>query len=124
MTEASRSDRQHSLDLEAITVPKIVADDCFNAEVVTQRSRDAIRAVQDRSMTTVTLPDSTRKQIAVAKINAEVHEDASDITITKAGISVAAVAASIRSLLPDSWQHEVSGKLTLAKTGLSMRLRI
>ncbi|TDN67328.1 hypothetical protein B0G77_0587 [Paraburkholderia sp. BL10I2N1] len=41
--------RGHSLDLQAITVPKTLADDGFSTVVITQRLRDAINAVHERT---------------------------------------------------------------------------
>src|SRR5271170_317675 len=85
--------RKHSLELEPIGVPKRLADDGFSAEVVTQRLRDAIRAVQDTSKTTM------------AKNRVDLPESIPDVTIPKAGLSAESVAASLRRLLPESWQH-------------------
>ena len=81
--------RRHSLEIEAITVPKMLAEDGLSSAVVTQRLRDAMRSVQDHATTTM------------AKSDVEVRQNLSDISIPKTGISVESVAASIRGLLPE-----------------------
>ena len=104
--------RKHSLDIESIGVLKRLTDDGFSAEVVTRRLRDAIKTVQARASTTM------------AKAQVDVHQDISNVTIPKAGISAESVAASIRRLLPESWQHEISGEFVLSGAELSVRLRL
>jgi hypothetical protein len=104
--------QRHSLVIEPIAVPKRLADDGFSTEVVTQRLRDAIQKVQDRATTTM------------AKSRVDVSESIPDVTIPKAGVSVEGVAASLRRLLPDSWQHEITGELVVAGSELSVRMRL
>jgi tetratricopeptide (TPR) repeat protein len=104
--------RSHSLDVEAIGVPKRLAEDGFSAEVATQRLRDAIKAVQDTARTTM------------AKAEVGIHPSLSEVTIPKAGFSAESVAASIRRLLPESWHHEISGEFTSSGNDLSIRLRL
>jgi tetratricopeptide (TPR) repeat protein len=106
--------RKHRLDIESITVPKQLTDAGFSAEVVTRRLRDAIKNVQVQASATTTMAGN----------RADLHEDISDITIPKAGISAESMAASIRRLLPDSWQHEVSGEFVLSGPELTVRLRL
>lgn len=106
--------RKYSLDIESITVPKQLTDAGFSAEVVTRRLRDAIKKLQVQASTTTTMAGN----------RVDVHEDISDITIPKAGISAESIAASICRLLPESWQHEVSGEFVLSGAELTVRLRL
>jgi tetratricopeptide (TPR) repeat protein len=104
--------RRHSMDLQSLTVPKALADDGLSAEVVTRQLRDAINDVHGQATTTM------------AKTDVELQAEATSITIPKAGVSIESVAATLRRLLPGSWQHEVSGEFTQSGTLLSMRLRV
>jgi tetratricopeptide (TPR) repeat protein len=109
--------RRHSLDLEAIAVPKALADDGFTPEVAAERLRDAIRDVQDSAQT------SMRKQDVEEKTS-EVGQASTEITIPKAGVSIENAAASLRRLLPEDWQNEVSGEFTSSESALSMLVRL
>ena len=104
--------RKGSLDIEPIGVSKKLADDGFSSEVVTQRLRDAIKAVLHRATTTM------------AKNRVDIPQRMPDVTIPKAGVSVESVAASFRYLLPDSWQHKISGEFISSRATLSIRLRL
>jgi tetratricopeptide (TPR) repeat protein len=50
--------------------------------------------------------------------------DLSGVVIPKAGISVDSVAASLRSILPGGWRHEISGEFTAAGSRLDLLLRL
>lgn len=97
--------RPHSLELDAITVPQALADKGFTTEVVTKRLRDVINAVQEIGGTTM------------AKDLVKIPGEEPNISVPVAG-----VASWLRSLLPESWRHEVSGELTLSGTELSIWL--
>jgi len=60
----------------------------------------------------------------MARNRVDLSESAPDVTIPKAGVSAESVAASLRRLLPESWQHEISGKFVLSGAELSIRLRL
>jgi tetratricopeptide (TPR) repeat protein len=102
--------RRHILDLTSITVSKKMADDGFTSQGVTRRLREAINAVQDRANT------------SMVKNKADVPLDMSAVTIPKVGISVESMAASIRTLLPQGWQHEIAAEFTTAGDRLHLQL--
>ncbi len=90
--------RRHTVDLEPLSVPKVLDEAGFSSKVATYRLLDAIRAVQSGGRTTM-------HQTAV-----DTPADLSGVVIPKAGISVDSVAASLRTILPGGWRHEVSGE--------------
>jgi hypothetical protein len=104
--------RPNSIDLDAIQVPKPLADNGFSSPVVSSRLRDAIKDLQDRAKTSMKMT------------SVDALPDLSRVTVPKAGVSVESIAASIRDLLPTGWRHEVSGEFTLADTRLTLRLRL
>jgi tetratricopeptide (TPR) repeat protein len=94
-------------------VPKILADDGFDSEVVTRRLRDAIRAIQQGA--------HTRMRTTPVEFNQEDEP----ISIPKLGVSVDSIAAWVSDFfLPRDWQHKVSGEFTLLDKQLSLRLRL
>ncbi|MBN9563558.1 MAG: tetratricopeptide repeat protein [Alphaproteobacteria bacterium] len=93
-------------------MPKVLDEAGFSSKVATYRLLDAIRAVQGTSRTTM-------HQTAVGT-----PADLSGVVIPKAGISVDSVAASLRSILPGGWRHEISGEFTAAGSRLDLLLRL
>jgi tetratricopeptide (TPR) repeat protein len=104
--------QRNTIDLGAINVPKKLADDGFSTDIATRRLRDAIKDLHGKASTTM------------AKADTDGGPDLSGITIPGAGISLQSIAASLRSLLPENWRHEVSGEFTMSGTELFLRLRL
>ncbi|ALL71385.1 TPR repeat protein (plasmid) [Paraburkholderia caribensis MBA4] len=104
--------RANSIDLQTIPVPKTLADDGFSESVATQRLRDAINEIHHRT--------SAR----VAKTTLVLRQAPLDIAIPKAGLSVESMASWLRGMLPNTWQHDVTGEFTQSGDALSLRLRV
>src|SRR6185312_5012670 len=104
--------RRHTVDLEPLAVPKVLDEAGFSSKVATYRLLDAIKAVQGTGRTTM-------HRTAV-----DTPADMSGVVIPKAGISVDSVAASLRSILPGGWRHEISGEFTAAGSRLDLLLRL
>ena len=58
------------------------------------------------------------------KSDVEVNQDAADVTVPDAGVSIAGMARSMRRWLPEGWRHEISGELTRSGSKISLRLRL
>ncbi|MGY6126835.1 tetratricopeptide repeat protein (plasmid) [Paraburkholderia strydomiana] len=85
----------------------------MSSEVVTRQLRDVVQEIHISART------------SSAKSSVDLSENAINIVIPKVGISVDTVATSIRSLLPGTLQHEISGEVTQTDAGvLNLRLRV
>ncbi len=105
--------RPRTVDLQEVSVPESLTKTGLTAEVATRQLRDAIQEIHEDART-----NSVKNEV-------ELPEDAINITIPKAGVSIDAVATAIRHLLPGTLQNDVSGEITQSETGaLSMCLRI
>jgi tetratricopeptide (TPR) repeat protein len=101
---------KNRLEIEPIGVTKKLTEDGFSVDVVTQRLRDAIKEVQDR--TKIVLEKAGR---------IDVQEDMPDVTIPGTGISAHRV---VRYLLPESWQQKITGEFIMSGAELSLRVRL
>jgi tetratricopeptide (TPR) repeat protein len=107
-----RTLQRHNLLIDPIAVPGRLAEDGFTTDVVTQRLRDAIKELQDRTPT------------KVAKYRIDLSESIPDINIPRVSVTVGGVASWLHRLVPEDWQHEISGDFVLSGSGLSVHLRL
>ncbi|MDQ0627137.1 tetratricopeptide repeat protein [Paraburkholderia graminis] len=102
---------RHALDVRVITVPKGLDESGFTSTTASQRLRDAIYEVEREAKTG-------------SRISVSLSSDLPDLVIPKAGIPLESVANAIRTLLPDSWQHQIAGEILPVSGGFSLRIRL
>ena len=109
---AGETMQRGSIVIDAIAVPKKLADDGYTSDVVAQKLRDAVRSVVKSANTAMRTPDI------------QLMADLPTVTIPATGLSVASIAAFIRNFLGLEGEHEVSGDFTIAKDMVWLRLRM
>jgi tetratricopeptide (TPR) repeat protein len=98
--------------VEAISVPKVLADRGYSQDVAAQRFRDAIAKF--------TRPLKTGMRTSEVAL----HTELPNIVVPSVGISLDAVMSSIRSLLRSTRSQSMGGELTIDNDRLWLRLRL
>jgi Flp pilus assembly protein TadD len=103
---------QHVTVVEAISVPKALADRGYSQDVAAQRFRDVIAKFA--------------KPLKTGMRTSEValHTELPNIVVPTVGISLDAVMSSIRSLLRSTRSQSIGGELTIDNNLLWLRLRL
>ena len=104
--------RTHTIRLNLLSVPIQLANDGFSSVVVTNLVLDAVTSVEAAAGT------------MMRTTAFDIPTSLPTITVEKSGVSIENLAASIRSVLPDGWQHEISGEFTFTDSRLSLRMRL
>jgi tetratricopeptide (TPR) repeat protein len=101
-----------TIAIAPISVPKILAESGYTADVVAQRLQDALNNVVKDARTS--------KQVPVVALQA----DLPSIVVPTIGLSLETVAADIRTFfhIPGRWN--ISGEFTIAQKQLWLRLRM
>ncbi len=101
-----------TVSIEAITVPKAVAEEGYTGEVAATRLRDAISRVVEKAA--LPLPGT----------NVELHTDLPEIVVPRLGIPLDAVATVARTLLGMRQWRSISGEFVEHDGTLWLKLRV
>jgi tetratricopeptide (TPR) repeat protein len=101
-----------TIAIAPISVPKMLAESGYTADVAAQRLHDALNKVVKHAR--------TRKKGPEVALQA----DLPSIVVPTIGLSLETIAANIRTFFPIARRSNISGELTIAQKLLWLRLRI
>jgi len=103
---------QDLIKIEAISVPKIIADNGLTAEIGSRRLRDALTSYAKKAGTAMKGP-------SVAPRN-----ELPDFVVPKIGLSVDTIVSGIRSILHYGNRQTISGEMVIRGSQAWLRLRV
>ncbi|MFZ3328221.1 MAG: tetratricopeptide repeat protein, partial [Methylocella sp.] len=101
-----------TIAIAPISVPKMLAESGYTADVAAQRLHDALNKVVKYARTRKKGPEVT------------LQADLPNIVVPTIGLSLESIAADIRTFFPIARRSNISGELTIAQKQLWLRLRI